>query len=108
MPRAIVIGAGLGGLSTAIHLASRGWQVSLFEKNAQPGGRMSTVTVGPYTWDAGPTLVMMPQVLRALFGAAGRRLGDGASGPRRAPPAGRRPDRLPPFVRVATPGARSP
>ena len=76
MPRAIVVGAGLGGLSAAIHLAVRGWQVSVYEKNSQPGGRMSTVTLGPYTWDAGPTLVMMPEVLRALFRAAGRRLED--------------------------------
>jgi phytoene desaturase len=76
MPRAIVVGAGLGGLAAAIRLAARGWQVTVFDKNPQPGGRMSTVSVGEYTWDVGPTLIMMPEVLRDLFVAAGRRLED--------------------------------
>src|SRR5262245_40089956 len=76
MSRTIVVGAGLGGLSAAIRLAAAGWQVSVYEKNGQPGGRMSTVSVGGYTWDVGPTLIMMPEVLRELFEAAGRRLED--------------------------------
>src|SRR5262249_17717832 len=76
LARAIVGGAGLGGLSAAIRLAAAGWQVSVYEKNGQPGGRMSTVSAGGYTWDAGPTLIMMPEVLRELFEAAGRRLED--------------------------------
>lgn len=76
MSRTIVVGAGLGGLSAAIRLAARGWRVSVYEKNDQPGGRMSTVTAGGYTWDVGPTLIMMPEVLGDLFAAAGRRLED--------------------------------
>jgi phytoene desaturase len=76
MARAIVIGAGLGGLASAVELALRGWDVTVLEKNAEPGGRMSTVTAGGYRWDAGPTLIMMPEVLRGLFAAAGRRLED--------------------------------
>jgi phytoene desaturase len=76
MSRTIVVGAGLGGLSVAIRLAAAGWQVSVYEKNDQPGGRMSTVSAGGYTWDVGPTLIMMPEVLRELFEAAGRRLED--------------------------------
>jgi phytoene dehydrogenase-like protein len=55
MPRAIVVGAGLGGLAAAIRLAARGWQVTVFDKNPQPGGRMSTVSVGEYTWSAPPS-----------------------------------------------------
>ena len=76
MARAIVVGAGLGGLSAAVRLAARGWDVTVYDKNDQPGGRMSTVTVDGYTWDVGPTLIMMPDVLRDLFEAAGRRLED--------------------------------
>jgi phytoene desaturase len=76
MTRAIVVGAGLGGLSAAVRLAARGWDVTVYDKNDQPGGRMSTVSVGGYTWDVGPTLIMMPEVLRDLFEAAGRRLED--------------------------------
>lgn len=76
MPKAIVVGAGLGGLSTAIRLAAGGWDVSIYDKNTEPGGRMSTVSAGGFTWDVGPTLIMMPEVLRELFAAAGRRLED--------------------------------
>jgi phytoene desaturase len=76
MARTIVIGAGLGGLSAAIRLAASGWHVAVYDKNPQPGGRMSTVMVDGYTWDVGPTLIMMPDVLRDLFAAAGRRLED--------------------------------
>jgi phytoene desaturase len=76
MGRAIVVGAGLGGLSTAVRLAAHGWDVSMYDKNDQPGGRMSTISVDGYVWDVGPTLIMMPEVLRDLFEAAGRRLED--------------------------------
>jgi phytoene desaturase len=76
MRRAIVVGAGLGGLAAAIRLAARGWSVAVYDKNPQVGGRMSTVTAGEYSWDAGPTLIMMPEVLDDLFRVAGRRLAD--------------------------------
>jgi phytoene desaturase len=76
MPSAVIVGAGLGGLSAAIRLAVEGWNVTVLEKNAEPGGRMSTVSAGGFTWDAGPTLIMMPEVLHDLFAAAGRRLSD--------------------------------
>ncbi|HUM14055.1 MAG TPA: phytoene desaturase family protein [Candidatus Nitrosotalea sp.] len=76
MRRAIVVGAGIGGLAAGIRLAARGWRVTMFDKNREPGGRMSTVTAGGFSWDVGPTLIMMPEVLRELFAAAGRRLED--------------------------------
>ena len=76
MARTIVVGAGLGGLSTAIRLAAQGWDVTVFDKNSEPGGRMSTVAANGYTWDVGPTLIMMPEVLRELFASAGRRIED--------------------------------
>jgi phytoene desaturase len=76
MARAIVVGAGLGGLSAAIRLAARGWEVTVYEKNPDVGGRASGIGAGGFTWDAGPTLIMMPEVLHELFAAAGRRLED--------------------------------
>jgi phytoene desaturase len=76
MPGAVVVGAGLGGLAAAIRLAAAGWTVDVFDKNAEVGGRMSTVRAGDVRWDVGPTLIMMPDVLRELFAAAGRRLED--------------------------------
>src|SRR5262245_4153233 len=76
MSSAVVVGAGLGGLSTAIRLAAKGWSVAVHDKNSEPGGRMSTVSAGGYRWDCGPTLIMMPEVLRELFAAAGQRLED--------------------------------
>ena len=76
MATAVVVGAGLGGLSAAIRLAAKGWSVSVYDKNPQPGGRMSTVSVDGHTWDCGPTLIMMPEVLRELFESCGRQLED--------------------------------
>jgi len=76
MSRAVVVGAGLGGLSAAIHLAAKGWKVAVYDKNPMPGGRMSTLTQDGFTWDVGPTLIMMPEILHGVFAQAGRRLED--------------------------------
>jgi phytoene desaturase len=76
MARVIVVGAGLGGLSAAVRLAARGFEVTVYEKNADVGGRASGVSADGFTWDAGPTLIMMPELLHEVFVAAGRRLED--------------------------------
>lgn len=73
---AIVIGAGLGGLSTATHLARDGWRVTLLERNARCGGRMNVIEENGFRIDMGPTLLMMPDVLHTLFESCGRRLSD--------------------------------
>lgn len=70
--RAVVIGAGLGGLATAIHLARRGWQVDVFERNAHCGGRMNVLEEAGFRIDMGPTMLMMPQVLQDIFTVCGR------------------------------------
>lgn len=71
-PHAVVVGAGLGGLSTAVHLLLSGWRVTVFEKNERAGGRMNVIEEQGFRMDMGPTLLMMPEVLRNLFAAAGR------------------------------------
>lgn len=75
-PRVIVVGAGLGGLSAAIHLATQGQRVIVFEKNERVGGKLNLLQEAGYTFDTGPSLFTMPWVLRDLFAAAGRRLED--------------------------------
>jgi phytoene desaturase len=73
---AIVIGAGLGGLSAAIHLRLAGWQVRVLEANATVGGRANVLERDGFRFDVGPSLLNYPWVFEGLFEAAGRRLED--------------------------------
>jgi phytoene desaturase len=70
--RAIVIGAGLGGLASAMRLGAKGWQVTLVDRLDRPGGRGSSITQGGHRFDLGPTIVTVPQSLRELWAACGR------------------------------------
>lgn len=70
-PRAVIIGAGIGGLSTAIYLAKQGYRVTILEKNATPGGRCNHIIQDGYTFDTGPTFLIFPQIYRSLFTAMG-------------------------------------
>lgn len=76
MSRAIVIGAGVGGLTAAMKLAHQGWQVDLYEKTAVPGGRCGRVEADGFTWDLGPTIMLMPFVFEQAFASVGRKLSD--------------------------------
>lgn len=67
----VVIGAGLGGLSAALHLAARGRDVVIVEGRDGPGGCCGSAASGPYRFDTGPSVLTMPDVLAAAFGAAG-------------------------------------
>lgn len=72
----IVIGAGIGGLTTAAHLAQQGLNVLVIEKNARAGGRCDQFKREGHTFDAGPTLFVMPLVYEAEFAALGASLHD--------------------------------
>lgn len=72
----IIIGAGPGGLATAILLAASGQRVRIFERLPFVGGRTSTIEAEGYRFDLGPTFFLYPQVLREIFAAAGARLDD--------------------------------
>jgi phytoene desaturase len=74
--KAIVIGAGIGGLAAASLLTVRGYRVEVFEKNGTPGGKMQQVSDGPYRFDTGPSLFTMPFILERLFDECGRNMGD--------------------------------
>ncbi len=67
----VIIGAGIGGISTAIHLARRGMQVTVFEKNERPGGRCDRFIHEGHVFNTGPTLLIMPMVYESEFAAMG-------------------------------------
>jgi len=71
-PKAIIIGAGIAGIATAIRLAVKGYSVQVFEANPYPGGKLSEIWDKGYRFDAGPSLFTMPQYVDELFTLAGR------------------------------------
>ena len=71
-----VIGAGLGGLAAACTLAARGYQVTVFEKNNWFGGKAALLKADGFRFDMGPTILIMPSVLRRIFKEAGEELED--------------------------------
>jgi len=54
-----VVGAGLGGLSTALRLAKQGYQVQILEKNEQAGGRLNRIEQDGFVFDTGPSFFSM-------------------------------------------------
>ncbi|HEX7694097.1 MAG TPA: phytoene desaturase [Sphingomonas sp.] len=72
MKRAIVIGAGFGGLALAIRLQSAGVETVIVEARDKPGGRAYFWEKDGFTFDAGPTVITDPQALRELWGLTGR------------------------------------
>ena len=70
-PKAIIIGAGIAGLASAIRLAVQGFAVDVFEKNPYPGGKLSDFELNGYRFDAGPSLFTQPQNIEELFALAG-------------------------------------
>ena len=62
-----VIGAGLGGLSAAIRLANKGFEVDLYEQNSFPGGKAGELKEQGFRFDTGPSLLTMPYVIKDLF-----------------------------------------
>ncbi|MHC4885556.1 MAG: phytoene desaturase family protein [Planctomycetota bacterium] len=74
--RVAVVGAGPGGLTAAMLLAHRGFEVSIFERQDRIGGRNGRLSLGDYHFDIGPTFLMMTFILREVFEGAGRNLDD--------------------------------
>ncbi|AWN49875.1 CrtD protein [Methylobacterium terrae] len=73
--RAVVIGAGIGGLVAALRLAAAGLPVTVLEKAAAPGGKMRRVQAGPLAVEAGPTVFTMRWVFEEIFSECGADLG---------------------------------
>ncbi|HZY25456.1 MAG TPA: phytoene desaturase family protein [Bacteroidales bacterium] len=68
---AAIIGAGIGGITTAIYLAKNGYDVSVFEKNSTPGGRCGQLIRDGHRFDLGATMLMMPDIYREIFDSLG-------------------------------------
>src|SRR5512146_1284795 len=73
-PSGLVIGAGIGGITAAIHLARAGLRITVLEKKARPGGRCSQRSRDGHHFDTGPTLFVMPLLYEAEFRALGTTL----------------------------------
>ena len=72
----VVVGAGIGGLVSALLLAHKGLRVTLVEAAATPGGKMRRVMVGGVPVDSGPTVFTMRWVFEQIFAAVGCNLAD--------------------------------
>jgi phytoene desaturase len=71
-----IIGSGFGGLSLAIRLQAKGFQVTLFEKNSMVGGHAYHFKKDGYTFDMGPSLITAPEIIEKVFAAAGKKMED--------------------------------
>ncbi len=67
MKKITVIGSGVGGLSVAIRLASRGYNVRLYESNESLGGKIGQTKLGGYRFDTGPSLFTQPKLIEELI-----------------------------------------
>lgn len=65
--KAVIVGAGVGGIATSILLAKNGYSVDIFEKNSYAGGRCSGFVKDGHRFDAGATMLMMPQVFKDIY-----------------------------------------
>ncbi len=73
---ALVIGAGIGGIASAIRLAQNGYQVTVVEKCQRAGGRCNIIERGGHRFDTGPTLFLMPELYKQAFAEIGERIED--------------------------------
>jgi phytoene desaturase len=67
MSKAVVIGAGIAGIASALRLKRKGYEVTVFEANAYPGGKLHAFELEGYRFDAGPSLFTMPWLVDELF-----------------------------------------
>ncbi|MEO0991250.1 MAG: NAD(P)-binding protein, partial [Pseudomonadota bacterium] len=68
---AVIVGAGLGGLASAMRLGAKGYRVTVLDRLDCVGGRGSAITQGGHRFDLGPTIVTVPKVFRELWAACG-------------------------------------
>lgn len=74
--KVIVIGSGFGGLTAAIRLQAKGFDVEIVEKRDKPGGRAYVYEQDGFTFDGGPTIITAPWLIHELFELAGKRTED--------------------------------
>jgi phytoene desaturase len=76
MKKVAIIGAGVAGIASAIRLAHKGLEVSVFEANAYAGGKLSSFEINHYRFDAGPSLFTLPNLVTELFEMVGKNPAD--------------------------------
>jgi phytoene desaturase len=76
MKKAIIIGAGIGGIASAIRLQNKGYAVQVLEKNEYPGGKLTQFYKDGFRFDAGPSLFTMPNLVTELFEISGKKSSD--------------------------------
>src|SRR5262245_24379225 len=74
--RVVIVGAGLGGLACALHLAATGREVTVLERETGPGGRAGRLSLRGYEFDTGPTGLTSPELIAEPLAAVGERLED--------------------------------
>ncbi|MGH7179942.1 MAG: FAD-dependent oxidoreductase, partial [Tepidisphaeraceae bacterium] len=76
MAKAIVIGAGFGGIAAALRLRAKGYDVTIIDKQDKLGGRAYVYHRNGYTFDAGPTVITAPFLFDELFELFGKKRED--------------------------------
>ena len=74
--RVVIVGAGLGGLACALHLAGAGREVTVIERESVPGGRAGRLAVDGFEFDTGPTVLTAPDLIAESLSAVGESLDD--------------------------------
>ena len=74
--RVVVVGAGLAGLATALHLTGTGRAVTVIERSNEPGGRAGVWREDGFTFDTGPVVLTMPDLLARSFASVGENMTD--------------------------------
>ncbi|MFM7722969.1 MAG: 1-hydroxycarotenoid 3,4-desaturase CrtD [Bacteroidota bacterium] len=74
MKKAVVIGAGIGGIATAIRLSRLGFKVHVYEQSYMPGGKCTQFEMDGYRFDKGPSLFTLPEVMKELFELCGEEM----------------------------------
>lgn len=71
---ALIIGAGIGGITTSLFLAERGFNVDVYEKNIAAGGRCGQIVRDGHRFDLGATMILMPEVYRDVLRSLGLKM----------------------------------
>ena len=72
----VIVGAGLAGLSAALHLVGAGHKVTILERDSVPGGRNVLLEKSGFKFDTGPTVLTMPSLIEEALSAVGENLSD--------------------------------
>ena len=74
--KVIIIGSGFGGLTAAIRLCAKGFDVEIVEKRDKPGGRAYVYEQDGFVFDGGPTIITAPWLIHDLFDLCGKKTDD--------------------------------